>query len=101
MNIASIGDAVIDMLVEQKILQSLSDLYTLTQPEKIFLLKRLPGIASKKTDILIDELEKSKSNEFRRFLTALGIAGVGIKIAKEIEKGLYRLSLEERKDEIS
>ena len=88
MNIASIGESLIDMLVDQHLIASLSDLYTLTQPDKIFLLKRFPGIATKKIDTLIEELEKSKQNEFRRFLNALGIPGIGIKLAKEIEKAL-------------
>ena len=87
-NIASIGESLIDMLVDQHLIASLSDLYTLTQPDKIFLLKRFPGIATKKIDTLIEELEKSKINEFRRFLNALGIPGIGIKLAKEIEKAL-------------
>ena len=52
------------------------------------MLKRFPGIATKKIDTLIDELEKSKSNELRRFLNALGIPGIGIKLAKEIENAL-------------
>ena len=90
MNIASIGESLIDMLVDQHLVSSLSDLYTLSQPEKIFVLKRFPGIAIKKIDTLIEELEKSKINEFRRFLNALGIPGIGIKIAKEIEKELAK-----------
>ena len=88
MNIASIGESLIDMLVDQHLIASLSDLYTLTQSDKIFLLKRFPGIATKKIDMFIEELEKSKQNEFRRFLNALGIPGIGIKLAKEIEKAL-------------
>ena len=88
MNIASIGESIIDMLVDQDILHSLSDIYTLTQPEKIFLLKRLPGIADKKIESFIDEIKKSKSNPFWRFLNGIGISGIGIKLAKEIEKAL-------------
>jgi DNA ligase (NAD+) len=91
MNIASIGESIIDMLVDQDILHSLSNIYTLTQPEKIFLLKRLPGIADKKIESFIDEIKKSKSNPFWRFLNGIGISGIGIKLAKEIEKALaYR-----------
>ncbi len=71
MNISSIGEAIIDMLVDQQILNSLSDIYTLTSPEKIFVLKRLPGIAEKKIDTFIDEINKSKNNPFRRLLNGL------------------------------
>lgn len=91
MNIASIGDATLELLVDQKILRSLSDIYTLTQPETIFLLKRFPGIGTKKVDTFVDELIASKTNALWRFINALGISGIGIKLAKEIEKHLsYR-----------
>ena len=91
MNIASLGDATLDLLVDQQIIQSLSDIYTLTQPETIFLLKRFPGIGHKKVDIFIDEIITSKTNPLWRFINALGISGIGIKLAKEIEKHLnYR-----------
>jgi NAD-dependent DNA ligase len=88
MNIASIGEATLDMLVDQHIITSISDIYTLTQPETIFLLKRFPGIGSKKVDTFVAEVIASKSNPLRRLLNALGINGVGIKLAKEIEKQL-------------
>jgi len=71
MNISSIGEAIIDMLVDQQMLTSLSDIYTLTDQDKIFLLKRLPGIGEKKIDTFIDEINKSKSNPFRRLLNGL------------------------------
>ena len=89
MNIASLGDATLDVLVDQKILQSLSDLYSLTDSEVIFLLKRFPGIGEKKVDILIEEINGSKKNPLWRFLNGLGISGIGIKLAKEIEKHLW------------
>jgi DNA ligase (NAD+) len=90
MNISSVGEAIIDMLVDQQILNSLSDIYTLTSPEKIFVLKRLPGIAEKKIDTFIDEINKSKNNSFRRLLNGLWISGIGIKLAKEISSQLEK-----------
>ena len=89
MNIASIGESTLDLLVDQSLLHSLSDIYTLTQPETIFLLKRFPGIGTKKVDTFIDEIIASKSNPLWRFINALGISGIGIKLAKEIEKHLH------------
>lgn len=88
MNINSIGEAIIDLLVDQQFVTSLSDIYTLTQSEKTFLLKRLPGIGEKKIDTFVAEIESSKTNPLRRLLNALGINGIGIKLAKEIEKQL-------------
>ena len=89
MNIASLGDSTLELLVDQRILQSLDDLYTLTQPETIFLLKRFPGIGDKKIETFVDELDNSKNNPLWRFLNGLGISGIGIKLAKEIEKHLW------------
>lgn len=89
MNIASIGESILDLLVDQSLLHSLSDIYTLTQPETIFLLKRFPGIGTKKVDTFIDEIIASKTNPLWRFINALGISGIGIKLAKEIEKHLH------------
>ena len=90
MNIASIGESIIDMLVDQKILTSLNDIYTLTSSENIFLLKRLPGIADKKIDTFVDEINKSKNIPFWRLLNGLGISGIGIKLAKEISTTIER-----------
>lgn len=89
MNIASLGDATLELLVDHKILQSLDDLYTLTQSETTFLLKRFPGIGDKKIDTFNEEIEGSKKNPLWRFLNGLGIPGIGIKLAKEIEKYLW------------
>lgn len=90
MNISSIGEAIIELLVDQHILTSLSDIYTLSQSEKIFVLKRLPGIADKKIDTFVDEINKSKTNPFRRLLNGLWISGIGIKLAKEITSQLEK-----------
>ncbi len=98
MNIASIGESIIDMLVDQDILHSLSDIYTLTQTEKIFLLKRFPGIADKKIESFIDEIKKSKSNPFWRLLNGIGISGIGIKLAKEISLQLEKCGRGDLKD---
>lgn len=94
MNIASLGDATLELLVDQHILRSLSDIYSLTKPEVIFLLKRFPGIGEKKIDTFIEEINGSKSNPLWRFLNGLGISGIGIKLAKEIEKHLWYRPIE-------
>lgn len=44
MNMNSIGNSFADLLVDQQLIHHLSNLYTLTQSEQLFVLKRLPGL---------------------------------------------------------
>lgn len=88
MNIASIGDATLELLISQWLLKNISDIYTLHTPEKIFNLKRFPWIGEKKVEKFIEEIEESKNQPLRRIINAVGIPWVGIKLAKEIEKHL-------------
>jgi DNA ligase (NAD+) len=98
MNIASVGDAIIELLVDQHILTSIDDIYTLMQSDNVFVLKKLPGIGDKKIDTFVDEINKSKINQFRRLLNGLGISGIGIKLAKEISSTLERCGYGDIKD---
>lgn len=88
LNINTLWEATIDLLVDQWLLQSLDDLYSLTHPEQQFIMKRLPWIGDKKIITLIEELDESRTKPLWRFLNAFGIPGIGIKIAKDIEKAL-------------
>lgn len=81
MNIEWLWDAIIDMMVENGILRSIDDLYSLYDPSVRLLAKSLPGMWDKKIDNIIQQLEKSKSNELRRIINALGIKWIGKKTA--------------------
>jgi DNA ligase (NAD+) len=73
MDIEGLGPALIDQLVDQGIMKSLTDLYTLTV-EKVAGLERMGEKSAKN---LIEGIEASKDRGLTRILTALGIRHVG------------------------
>jgi len=78
MNIDGLGPAIIDQLVDKKIVRDISDLYIL----KIDVLANLERMGEKSAQNLLDEINESKKNEFSRLLFGLGIRYVGRHIAK-------------------
>lgn len=73
MDIKGLGEKLIDLLVDRGLVRDIADLYAL----KLEDLTGLPGVAVKKAENLLSEIEKSKATQFSRFLYALGIPGVG------------------------
>src|SRR5690606_3511820 len=55
-NITGLGSALIDMLVEQKLIMHWPDIWDLITSEKLVQLRRLPGIADKKIYQLTQEI---------------------------------------------
>lgn len=74
LNIEGLGEKNVNLLVDSKLVNNLSDLYRLdvTQISK---LDRFGELSAKK---LIDAIEKSKSMPLSKFITALGIRHVGV-----------------------
>ncbi len=93
MNIEWLGDAIIDLLVENHIINSIDDLYKLPDPNIRILVKNLPGMWDKKIDNIIKQLEDSKNAELRRVINALGIRQVGKKTAKMIADYIKQANL--------
>ncbi|MEW6069074.1 MAG: NAD-dependent DNA ligase LigA [Candidatus Thermoplasmatota archaeon] len=77
MNIEGLGPAIIEQLVEKKLVKDISDLYTLKQD----VLASLERFGEKSAKNLIEQIEASKSNEFARVLFAIGIRHVGRHVA--------------------
>jgi len=77
MNIDGLGDALVDQLVDQKIVKSVADLYDLT----IGTLVDLERMGEKSAANVIRNIENSKRNPLPRVLTALGIRFVGERTA--------------------
>lgn len=73
MNIDGLGPAVIQQLLENKLIASPADLYTLTKEQ----LLTLEGFKAKSADNLLKAIEKSKEQPLDHVLAALGIRGVG------------------------
>ncbi len=80
MNIDGLGSAIIDQLIEHKMIANPADLYQLDY-EKF---AELPGQGQKSAENLRAAIERSKQNDLSRLLAALGIRQVGVKAAKTL-----------------
>ena len=78
MNIDGLGENIINQLLEKKLIQNIADIYTLKFEDIASLKKNGKKFAQN----LIEAIEKSKSNDLSRLITALGIRHVGGKAAK-------------------
>lgn len=74
LNIEGLGEKNVNLLVDSKLVNNLSDLYRLDVTQ-IASLDRFGELSAKK---LIDAIEKSKSMPLSKFITALGIRHVGV-----------------------
>ena len=78
MDIDGLGSAIIEQLIDEKMIANPADLYTLDY-EKF---AGLPGLGKKSADNLRAAIEASKENDLSRLLCAFGIRQVGSKAAK-------------------
>ncbi len=87
MNIDGMGESIITMLLEEKIIEKIEDLYYMDK-EKIMQLK---GMGQKSVDKLMNSIEKSKENELWRLINGLGIKFIGVKGAKQLASNFNNL----------
>lgn len=80
MNVEKLGDRLIDILFDQGLVKTFSDLYTLDK-DQILALDRQ---GEKSAANIINSIEKSKSTTLARFIYALGIRFVGEQTAKAL-----------------
>ena len=78
MNIDGLGSAIIDQLIEKKLISTPADLYTLDYEA----FAALEGQGKKSAENLRRSIEASKENDLSRLLCAFGIRQVGVKAAK-------------------
>ncbi len=83
MNIDSLGEAMVELLVDNGFVKSPADLYELTD-EQWRRLEVMPGLGAKSVANLRQALEASKANPPWRPLFGLGIRHVGVKIARNL-----------------
>ncbi len=91
MNIEGIGESIAKILVEQKIVTNIFDIYKLLEPETLFIVRRFPWFAEKKISEIQKQLNKSKNIPLWRLINALWIGGIGKKIAQDIQNYLENL----------
>lgn len=77
MNIDGLGEAIVEQLVQSDLVHTVADLYTLNLQD----LTALERFGTKSAQNLLDNIEKSKTNELDRLIFALGIRGIGQKAA--------------------
>ncbi|NFS30045.1 NAD-dependent DNA ligase LigA [Clostridium botulinum] len=80
MNIAGFSEKTAEQLFEKLNIKSISDLYKLKKEDLI----NLEKFGEKKSENLLNAIEKSKDCKLYSFIYALGIPNVGVKTAKDI-----------------
>ena len=82
MNIDGLGEKVIEQLFEEKLVQSIDDLYRLTK-EQLLPLERM---GEKSVTNLLNAIEASKENSLERLIFGLGIRHIGAKAAETLAR---------------
>ena len=82
MNIDGLGENIIGILLERKMISNIADIYDLKFEDIASLKKNGKKFAQN----LIDSINASKNNDLYRLITALGIRHVGVKAAKVLAK---------------
>ena len=78
MNIDGLGKAIVKLLVDNDLIKSVADLYTL----KIEDVSRLGGMGERSATNLIKAIDSSKQNPLDRIIYGLGIKGIGQRAAE-------------------
>jgi DNA ligase (NAD+) len=80
MTIEGLGEALVDQFLEKKLVRSIPDIYALKYDDLVDLERMGP----KSSENLLDEIQKSKSNDIARLIFALGIRHVGERLAQTL-----------------
>ncbi len=82
MDIEGLGTAVAQLLIDNGLIKTPGDLYTLKADD----LQELPGLGKKSADNLVAAIAGSRSNGLVKLLSALGIPQVGQAAAKQLAR---------------
>ena len=80
MDIDGLGPAILEQLLDQELIASPADLYTLQAAQ----LQKLERFGKKSAQNLVASIERSKSNDLSRLVYALGIPHIGAKAAQTL-----------------
>ncbi len=89
LDIEGLGPAIIDQLVDKKLVLEPADLYKLTKQN----LLGIERMGPKSADNLLEAIEKSKTRSMSRVIAGLGIQHVGIQIAEILANRFEHLGL--------
>lgn len=87
MDIDGLGEAIVAQLVDNGLVHTYADLYTLTR-EQLIPLERM---AEKSAENLIRAIDASRSQSFERVIYALGIRFVGKTVARDLANALHSM----------
>lgn len=92
MNIDGLGNKIVELLVNEKKIYDILDLYSLKYED----LQDLEGFKEKKISNLLNAIEKTKETELHRVINALGIEHIGEVASKQIclEFGLEVINID-------
>ena len=96
MNIDGLGKKIVELLVKEKIISDIIDLYNIKKEE----LLKLEGFKEKKVNNLLNAIENSKGVECYRFINSLGIEHIGEVASKKLCEKFGVDFLDVTKDEI-
>lgn len=82
MDIAGLGEKLVQQLVDTGLVKTVADLYALTREQLV----ELERMGEKSADNLLGAIDKSKNTTLPRFLYALGIPQVGEATAKQLAR---------------
>ena len=87
MDIEGLGTALVDQLVDNKLVRDVGDLYNL----KLEQLASLERMAEKSAQNVLDALKASKQQPFHRVLFALGIRHIGATVARTLSDNFHNI----------
>jgi len=87
MDIEGMGEAVVEMLLDAKLVKDVADIYSLTFED----ICTLPGFQDKSARNLINAINKSKENTLDKLIFGLGIRHFGKKAAKTIAENINNI----------
>jgi DNA ligase (NAD+) len=92
MNIDGLGNKIVELLVKEKIIHDILDLYSLKYED----LAPLEGFKEKKINNLLNAIENTKGTQLHRVINALGIEHIGEVASKQIclEFGLNVINID-------
>lgn len=82
MNIDGLSEKTIEKMLEILNVHEISQIYDVTEED----LLTVPGFKEKKTNNLLNAIEKSKNIKLENFVYAIGIPNVGIKTSEDLSK---------------
>ena len=88
MDIDGLGVQIVNLLLQNGLIQKVSDIYRLKEEE----ISSLERMGQKSAENLISAIEKSKENDLSRLIYALGIRQIGKKAAKILAKNFKTMA---------